>query len=93
MPASSMYVSGGGNDLRFRKTASLYSCTRSIYRGDSFGFLANGLANEKCENSNVDESFREWEDEMYKILAKHRNSNRTVLYKNRKPQHLTAVHN
>lgn len=34
---------------------------RFIYRGDSFGFLVNGLVNEKCENSNVDEFFREWE--------------------------------
>lgn len=33
---------------------------RFIYRGDSFGFLVNGLVNEKCENSNVDKFFREW---------------------------------
>lgn len=38
---------------------------RSIYRGNSFGFLAYDLADEKCENSHVDESFREWEGILY----------------------------
>lgn len=47
--------------LHFSYSTITSTICRSIYRGDSFGFLANGLANEKCENSNVDESFREWE--------------------------------